>query len=315
MRTQLSSHKRGRAGLGFRLAKSQKPALDIASSLIKLDYDISIFGDRSPFLEDQVGVERYELSPDGRVIEGYHALSLVPLDFMTDDKKLRTPNALLERSGERPLQLATLVVTDPVSEPALEPGIYTIAYRHAGMPRELTKALADGRKALQAAERAKAKGEEPPEATGDWGKTLKKFGITNEEALAGSVDFIRLNPGGLKVPARENRLLIRNAAGDYVTSVLAPVRLQLDGKYRAKGAKVSIETTEGGVETVRFDFGVRTTSKERNKGYTMRLKLVLPPESTGGANWRLPDTPIGATGSSFKVKPSDARDQPRKRVK
>jgi formylglycine-generating enzyme required for sulfatase activity len=273
------------SALGFRLAKSPIPARDVSESRIKLDYDYSYFGaGRRPNLADQVGIERYDLSPDGDQILGYHAISIVPTNFASEDKA-PAKDKLFESTIEenRPFVFASLVTTEKLDGLDLAPGIYTLAFRHSGQPADLRAALPAAQKALRAAQ--KAGGE--PEA-GDWQKAMSKYGITDEEARTGDVDFIRLVPGNLQVTTKEHRWILRDQKGDYVASFKCLDLPDTTAKYADGDATVAIEVRPDGKERIEFNFGVPVDPKTRGRAFVLRLRLELAAENAGGDKWRLP---------------------------
>lgn len=272
------------SGIGFRLAKTPIPARDMSESRIKLDYDYSYFGaDRKPNVADQVGIERYDLTPDGKQILGYHAISIVPVNFASDEKGM-TKDKLIAATVDdhRPFIVGTLLTTEKLADPDVEPGIYTLAFRHSGMPSELKKALAEARRALKMAEKT---GELE---AGDWTKVLNKFSITNEEAAEGDVDFVRFNPGDLKVPTDNHQWLLRDNRGNYVATFRAMEDVDTDNGYSDGDATVTVETRQNGNERVTFKFGVPDDSRRRGRVYAIETRVELPAERAGGDKWRLP---------------------------
>ena len=276
-------------GLGFRLAKSTIPARDMSESRIKLDYDYSYFGDgRKPNLADQVGMERYDLSGDGKQVLGYHAISVVPVNMAVEkEEKAPTKDKLFEATveGHRPFIVGTLITTEKLQAPAVEPGIYTLCFRHSGMPSELQKALPEAVRALKAAEK---KGGEAEAEPGDWTKALKKFGITNEEVLAGTVDFVRLAPGGLKVSTKQHMWVLRDKKGDFVAAGPCKKVLDTNPKYAEGDATIAVEVRPDGVERIDFQFGVPVDARARGRVFEIPLEIELAKEQAGGDRWRMP---------------------------
>jgi len=293
-----------RAGLGFRVAKSYVPALDIVLSRIQLDYDTTVFsGNRMPNLNDQVGMERYDMEDNNRLIRGYHAISLVPISYAGESKKVNEAK-YYERTITSPQPIATLLTTEKLSQPRVEPGIYTVYFRHMGMPKELADALASGKKELVAAEKAR-KAAEKAAARGkkgsskkkkkkkktaedtkktNWRAITKKYGITSEEVLAGDVNFVRVKPGDLKVPTDLNQFLIRGNDGKFAFAwdgdKGAPA-----SKYADGDSSVQIEPLDQG-EKAAFQFGIPQFEDSRGKVYHFSVSLTLPAESAGGSSWR-----------------------------
>ena len=276
------------SGLGFRVAKSTVPARDMVLSSLKLDYDYSFAGgSRKPNLDDMVGAERYELDKDGALILGYHALALVPMSHATEDARMNKDRLMLATIAEnRPFVVGTLITSVPLKVPELGAGIYTLALRAEGMPDDLRTAIPAARKALRAA------GKNGEVEAGEWVKALSKYGITNEEAMSGDVDFIRLSPGGLKVTTKERLWLVRNAAGDYVASFPAAKSIDSKPGYSNGDALMTIAPARGkdGGEVVSFSFGVPVDDKARGRVYTVELDVELGAEFAGGDRWRMPES-------------------------
>ncbi|MHC5064497.1 MAG: formylglycine-generating enzyme family protein [Planctomycetota bacterium] len=289
-----------RERLGFRLAKSDVPARDIVYSRIALDYDLTVFsGNRKPNINDQVGMERYELAEDGRLITGYHAVSLVPTSYAGDSKKMNEAK-WNEKATGAPQPIATLMTTEVLSTPPAQPGLYTIYFRHLGMPEELVKALADGNKELVAEEKAKEaakKGRKPSnkkkdeeeqdsKSKGKWRTVTKKYGITDKEVLGGEVNFVRIKPGDLKVYTDRHQYLLRNNEGQF-TSAWDGDKGIVKSKYEDGNSTVGLATVEGVEgEVATFTMGVPQFEDSKGKVYTYVVPITLPPESAAGSSWR-----------------------------
>lgn len=288
-----------RERLGFRLAKSDVPARDILLSRIALDYDMTVFsGDRKPNIEDQVGMERYELADEGRLITGYHAVSLVPVSYAGDSKKMNEAK-WNEKATNAPQPIATLMTTEKLSTPPADPGLYTIYFRHLGMPEELTKAVAAGNKELVAEEKAKEaakagkkpsskkKADEKDDAKkSNWRAVTKKYGITDKEVLAGEVNFVRIKPGDLKVYTDRHQFLLRNNTGQF-TSAWDGEKGVVTSKYSDGDATAAIIPVEGGEgEIATFTLGVPQYEDSKGKVYKYVVPVTLPAESAAGSSWR-----------------------------
>lgn len=287
---------------GFRVAKSLEPGRDMCISRIRVEYDYSFFGgDRKPHTADQIGVERYDLEDDGAIVTDYHSISVVPVNYMLHDGRRMNLDRLAERSRERPLVIGTLVTTEPLAEPALQPGMYTIYYRAKGITKELRNALrAASRELLARKAAAKGKGRKPhPKKNGDaaWAKELAKYGITEEEAAVKNahtqVQHVRVKPGNLEVSTRRAMLLLRrnpdprkNDEGGFVAAVPAPEEMAFRSSYN--GATLEAGTDREGKQTFTFRFANRWTKKTRSRFLGFRLKLILtePPDVT--KPWRMP---------------------------
>ncbi len=291
-----------RGGLGFRTAKSPAPARDFIQSLIQLDYDRSFFGqEREPNLLDQVGIERYRFT-DKNLIAGYDAISFVPVNHMGTNKATKTQAAFKQSSLKRPHVIGTLAVSTKIKEPELDTGIYTLAYRHNGVPPELTAAWKDARKAVaKKAKKAKAeakkkkkddkkksdkkkakKGESDDETEQKWARVLKQYGLTEEDVAkskAKSVKFIRLRPGDCVVPTTEPIYILRDKDGNYLKHFPCDIAMSVRGKYENGQAKLTVQPIDGdkdGLDEARLEFGVPMQKKvSGGKVYKFTLKMKL----------------------------------------
>ncbi len=312
---------RGHAGdaetmpaIGFRLAKSPEPGRDMARSRVRIEYDYSMFGNRMPLMADQVGAERYVLSANG-VIQGYHAVCVVPVsDIGYSDKNPETKGKDLDEvSRETPLIVATFMTTDKLTEPALEPGIYTVYYRAKGAPQELLAAIRTGNhelKALKAEDKRAASGkkdgkkeekkeekkDEKAEADkpndADWRRILAKYGVTEEwvaKNSASKLEKIVLKDGGHEIPLEEPVFVFRNngdpsGSNRFVAHMAAGYR-QANVKPGYKEAKVTQGRDDSGRDTFQIEFGVKN---EANRHVMFTLSTVLDAAPNAADVWRLP---------------------------
>lgn len=267
-----------RGGLGFRVAKGQVPARDFAESMLRLDYDYSYFGgERKPHIEDQTGIERYEVTEDG-LIKAYHALAIVPVNYM--EEKRFSVDAFKRERQVSPTAIGTLAVTDKLTTPDLDRGIYTIMFRQGGVPNALSKAWKDATKDVLKARKARKEGKEGEEATakGDWQKELSKYGLNAEDVENNtSPKYVRLRPGDLEVPIEESHFIFRDKAGNYIKSMPAKYAPTVKA-YEDGSAKVSVTPAqkEGAKDVVRFEWGNQTTDgTRRTKGLLFILDIEL----------------------------------------
>ncbi len=282
------------SGLGFRLAKSLQPGRDAAYSRINSDYDLSVFpNQRKPNLEDQVGVERYELDGDG-MIAGYKTVSLVPANFIFEGRAPNIDNANAELQ-KTPQIVATLLTTEEIGNPALAPGLYSIYYRPAGIPDELEKALKDGNREMRTEAAARAAAEKagrvysPPivdAAASEWRTIIKRYGIEESELeaedAADDINYIRMNPGNLTVSTDSNQLIVRNNDGDYKMALEVTVEPTLDAGYES--ASMVFDHVDG-MERFLFQFAV-PLSDVNGKPLVFQMPLVLT--TLPDPSWRKP---------------------------
>jgi formylglycine-generating enzyme required for sulfatase activity len=288
-------------GVGFRLAKSLKPGYDMLISLVTSDYNMDLFAvgrnEQAVDYDMQVGIERYVLDDSGFPAE-YHAVSLAPVNWLSWEKNL-TLKKLSEDSWNAPVLLGTLATTEPMLQPKLGAGLYSIAYREKGISKELENAIKAGYKEVQADLKRKERGiEKEPEAAGkdgedlkkgDWRAVLARFGLTDKDLEPKGADkdinFIRL--GDLVVPTDQDVFLFHDNKGNWAGVVksagLATGALGTPTVLFGTG-KVDK------VEHAKVEFDVRLPMlKDQKKGVEYKLDLLLeqgPPAA--GETWRVP---------------------------
>ncbi|MEE2888457.1 MAG: SUMF1/EgtB/PvdO family nonheme iron enzyme [Planctomycetota bacterium] len=218
-------------GLGFRVAKTQRPAYDMSISRLKSSYPPFLSEAKEPSYAAQIGWERYQLEGAGDIIANYEALSVVPMNYLSFAKNPRS-RQIAATSQVRPIELAVVISTGDLVSPALKKGTYVTYLRQAGVTQELTDALSTAHKVLTAAARAKeraarekAKAEKagkkgvkkkkapekkkaPKKKTGaekadeKWRQIVKRYGYSHEEILANGpkecAKYIYLRHTGIK---------------------------------------------------------------------------------------------------------------------
>lgn len=283
-------------GASFRVAKSLIPARDMCRSRISVEYDASFFGGtREPNLADQIGIERYDLANGGKLITDYHALAVVPVSHMGLDRG--SLDKAKEESRMKPMVIGTLITTEALAEPKLEPGMYTIYFREKGSPKELQDALREGSRLLIAEQRSAKKGkaveekdtsEKSKKGAPDWRAILAKYGITDEEAAVknaqSAVNFVRVKPGDFKVTTDSAQFLFRKNSGEFV-AVLPTSDGLSTGSY--KGGEIALGT-KGNKEAITIEFGSPWSEKSRSKNLTFSLDLQLTEAPDVTKPWHTP---------------------------
>lgn len=275
-------------GLGFRLAKSQKPGLDTLLSMIRGGtYDQRNLGqEQSIHLEEQIGIEHYKLDATD-FPESYQVLTFGPVNILTKEKGLDLTR-LQEQSKQAPLLLGALVNTVKLAEPALEPGVYSVLYRHKGMPKELEEALKAGHKAVLAELRKNEKSDKPEE----WRTVIAKYGIEAKEledkdALK-TIKFIRL--GGLEIPTEEPCLLVMDCDGRSKAVGTYKVRMPVPTDFltNANQAHSTVDVDRSKVkERVAMKCSVAADSQKTSRRFiAFTLPFVL--DQAPGTAWRMP---------------------------
>lgn len=280
--------------VGFRLAKSLKPGVDMLASLLKTDYTSQLLNPgQAPDLGGQVGIERYEMNSEG-FPSSYQAFSLAPLNWITNGKNAAL-DKLVDQSRTAPLPVATLALTMKLEQPALEPGIYTLAYRHKGMSKELVEAIRTGHKAVQNVLKKKDKGEEPDEKdlAGDWKDILTRAGLTladlEPKDAVEKLKFVRF--GGAELDTETGLYVFVNNEGKVAATL--PVKLENLPAANAMPSQLDLKVLKNGKDEEREHLMVRfgTPVEERNskRVLDMKLDLVLDGKPSGKP-WRMPTT-------------------------
>ncbi len=272
-------------GVGFRVAKSTRPAKDVLISRLQVDYDLSVLlGERKANLNDQIGMERYVFDGDG-LVTSYDAVSFAPMNHISEAKNFNARN-LGDETATRPAALGVLVLTVPAAEPAIPVGIYTVEFREKGIPRELQDAIKAGVRWVQKNKDKPAdKQEEKDEA---WTKVVKRFGLTDEDLAQDdavtAIKYVRVQ--GFKVPTDSKVLLFRDGQGDYVATI--PYTRGVPQTTSYEGATL-ITGDKGGKTQATIGFAVPSTSKSSRKALVFELSLVLDQAIGEGPTWRVPE--------------------------
>ena len=299
-------------GLGFRAAKSYRAALDMTLSRLRAEYvgNQYFLTDQKLVLAKQDGIERYDLERSGSLITDYHAISFTPTNFLTAAKSLR-PKSLEEYTKTKPVILGALFTTEQIKSPALAKGLYTVYYRHAGLPKILVDALREGCgilkkeeseriKAEKAAKRAKGKKKKPAKKKKDdakkktakkkkkkgptWRQIIDRYGFkksdfNNAEGMVNKnfykeVDYIYLkqpDDSRMKVPAAKNSLVMFRDNDGKWTAVT-----RIHEKFSLKFLRGSANVAESLVLTTR-----KLSAKEQKAGVkaneTVEFHIAVPP--------------------------------------
>ena len=290
-------------GLGMRLAKSLKPGFDLLISLVTSDYNMDLFetgvADQKVDFAAQTGIERYVLDAAGFPTE-YHAVSMAPVDWLTSEKN-GTLTKLLERSQTTPLLLGTLAVTDPLAVPKMPAGLYSVAFRAEGVPKELKEAIKLGYKEVQAEikrkERAAKGGEaeaaaEPELKKTDWRIVLTRYGLTDKdlEPKGADTDLKIVRLGTLEVPVEHNTFVFFDNKGKWMAACKAQ---DLVAGTLSAGEVLFGTGKDGKTEHAKVELKFRVPLlKDQKKAVEYKLDLLLeqgPPAA--GETWRLPVAP------------------------
>lgn len=309
--------------VGLRLCKSHRPGFDLSYSLVRGIYNRNAFAlDQKLDEANQVGAERYELNQAG-FPTAYHAVSFLPVGWLSPDKGAEL-GKLLEKSQGTPLLLGTLATTEKLLVGAgLEPGLYTVQYRKAGMPKELVEAIKLGHKELLAARKAKPKADDKKDdkaATSDdkdkkqdepkkapWREQVTRAGLTDadlEQAENGVLKFVRID--GTQVPTDEDVFLLLDGTEGKVVGAM-PATSHRPAAGKAFVNEIAVEKLAGdkahaGKTVAKLRFGVPIRGTDTRVVGEFRLHLPIDCAApSAAAPWRLP---AGATAGTAPTEPA-----------
>jgi formylglycine-generating enzyme required for sulfatase activity len=251
--------------LGFRCAASPLPGLDLARAVIDGLDRRTIPRDLELLPAFAVLAQRWQSDPGTARVDGYRVITACDHVMFVPARGLlaRSAKALRDRTTESgPELLGLLALTRPVLVPALDPGVYAVAWRGAGrLPRPV---LADGEGAAA------------------------PFGP------AAPRDFTRapgFDPG-------EDLYLFFDRAGEPVATLPAPA---IDyGRLQTERGHLRVEpfvpapprrADDAPAEPLPMDtlvFRLQVAGGESARGFGFELALKVEP-GTVDASWRLPD--------------------------
>ncbi|MCA8948960.1 MAG: SUMF1/EgtB/PvdO family nonheme iron enzyme [Planctomycetes bacterium] len=289
--------------VGFRLAKSLRPGYDTLFSLLRGIYNKNRFlPDQEIVLAQQIGAERYELGDNG-FPTAYHTVSFAPSNWLSKGKRADL-KALFEDSYRHPLVLGTLVTTERIDGVDDKGEVFTLLYRAAGQPRELTDAIKEGYRDVQAELKAAAskKGDDKKESAKDkekddkkkkkqeWREVLQLYGLLPKDLEApeakDGLDFVRID--GVVVKTDEAAFLLQGNEGKVVGAIRGPNNRPNANKDFAP--ELLIEGNGDGKAVVKLHFGVPIvdSSTTRVADFHFHLPLDTAPPSAEKP-WRLPE--------------------------
>lgn len=302
--------------LGFRLAKSLRPGYDALYSLSRGVYDTSVYDtEQTVALAEQIGAEKYELGADG-FPTNYHTVSFAPTNFLSREKN-PAADKLLERSQQTPLVVGMLVLTEKSLLPDLPAGQFTVLYRQQGVPKELTEALKQGHKEVQAALKAKERsGEEPKKdekpaddkkkdddkqdknKKGAWRDVIARFGLTEadlepKDALD-KLNFVRVRgaakDNAIVVPTDKNHFLFFDSEGRMAGLVEAGTNKPGAGSPVSSALELTAHKHDAKDGTkVALHFSVPISNQSDKRAMALKMDMIVdcaPPSATNP--WRLP---------------------------
>ena len=269
-------------GVGFRVAKSSRPAYDM--SLARLRSDKPNYLPENKDLDErlQIGIENYDLDDTGRLINSYDAVSFIPANFVWSGKKKVRLDLVKEQAKVEPLLLGVLITTKPLSNPEVPEGIYGVYLREGGITSDLRNALRQAHKDLTlekkiadaAAARVAKGGKASPPAPKDhkWEPEIRRYGYSNEEILASTPDdlakyvYVRhaAVPAGednrFKVSTEGSKLLIRVGEGTWLSATDTAAKFT---KFAAEEPSTVTKAEDGAGLT--FTFSIPKDQDEMRK--------------------------------------------------
>ncbi|MFK7742261.1 MAG: formylglycine-generating enzyme family protein [Planctomycetota bacterium] len=291
--------------LGFRLAKSLQPGFDYIYSLRRVEFNSGMLKkDQKLAMNRTVGGERYDLSDSG-FPTAYNAVAFAPTNWLLNDKT-RTVKDLIEKTQTTPVLIGALAATANIAEGA-DTGMYGVAYRAAGITKELRDSVKRGYKELTKELKAasKKKGKAPKKddkkkkekkKDGKQGKVTKwrivveKFGLTEEDlidpsAANGDCGFIRIDD--VKISTKTDTFILmkdEKAVGYLVGTKRSPTKGKTGpGTLEIKdGGK-----THAGKAMAAFVVSVPMKSGDEKKAVIFELNVPLDlPTPSAEKPWR-----------------------------
>ncbi|MCK5940346.1 MAG: hypothetical protein KAI24_00140, partial [Planctomycetes bacterium] len=287
--------------MGFRLAKSLQPGYDFLYSLQRIEFDNSAFAkDQDLDLGSLLGGERYTLADNG-FPTAYEAVAFAPVNWLYDEKSKRLKE-MNEESQSKPLLIGALASTATL-ENGTKPGLYSVFFRAAGIPKELRDAVKQGHKAVvkarKEAEKAKKNGKDDKDdkkkddKPTKWRIVAKRFGLTEDDlaspkAADGNLGFVRID--GVEIPTDRDAYVL-GTKGKMV-SVFEGTKKKASLEPNGIAGDLAVEA--GGKDkedkaVAKFTFGVPLLKRNPKKVVVFELHAVLdqaPP--TPDKPWRLP---------------------------
>ena len=290
--------------LGFRLAKSLRPGYDFLYSLQRIQFDSSAFAKNQELnLAQLVGGERYTLAENG-FPSAYEAIAFAPANWLFDEKQMRL-KTLNEGSQTKPLLLGAIACSGRF-ENGTGPGLYSVFFRAAGIPKELRDAVKQGHKAVikarkaaeKAAKNAKKGKKKPEEKKAEdkkptkWRIVTKRFGLTEDDlaspkAANGDLGFVRIDD--VEIPTSRD---------SYILATKGQMVSVFDGTKKKAAfsepvpSTLTIEPGPKGKEdkaVAKFTFGIPLLARSARKVVVFHMHATLdqaPP--TPDKPWRLP---------------------------
>jgi formylglycine-generating enzyme required for sulfatase activity len=313
--------------LGMRLAKSFQPGYDYLYSLQRIQFNTNAFKKNQALaLSKVVGAERYELAANG-FPTSYEAVTFAPVNWLSNEGSVRL-KSFLEQTQTKPLLIGALAATAKFDNGS-SPGLYSVFYRKAGIPRELREAIKIGHKevvkARKEAEKQRLLEEKRKKASGNkkasekkasekkasekkkndkkkkekqgkarkWRMVTKQFGLTDDDVAqpkAASGDCGYVVIDGIKIPTDKDTFIM-STQGKMV-SVLPSNTKQLESGEMKPGT-LSIEAGEAkdkGKSIAKFHISIPLVERSAKKALYFNMNVLLDQAPPSPTTpWRLPN--------------------------
>lgn len=286
--------------LGMRLAKSLTPGYDYLYSLQRVQFDTEAFAqDQQLNLGALVGAERYTLSSTG-FPSNYEAIAFAPVNWLSAERNTKL-KSMLEESQKSPLLIGAIATTAKFENGA-KPGLYSVFYRQAGIPKELRTAIKSGYKEVTRARKAAAKraaanpkakdAPQKPAPVRKWRMVIKKFGLTDDDvalpkASNGDCGYVVID--GIKIPTNKESFILATK-GKMVAVMEGTKNKPARGDTAGELEMTAGEISQKNKTIAKFRIGIpMTAGKKGNSLIVFDLPAVLDQEPpTEAKPWRLP---------------------------
>lgn len=250
--------------MGLRCASSKQPGLDVAEAVI--DQDVSVYVVPEGVTYDPqlvVAMERWEsrtgtATVDGyQIITAYHDVMFIPVSKIEHAGLKPLSETSVE---EGPVHMGVLSTSLPLTEPALAPGTYMVAWRAKG-------------------ESKKAKEEEPEAEEGD------------DEPEATDDDTPTSEDDPPQWDTRYDTWIFYDVEGEFVASMRARgiqhERLK-PGTVAVAVKQPSDEQKEYGVlPWDQVDLVIPVPGKTSSRGFSLKMSLRMKEGTVTGDTWRM----------------------------
>jgi formylglycine-generating enzyme required for sulfatase activity len=270
--------------VGFRLAKSLKPGYDALFSALRGTFGRTAFAPEDVDLTNQIGAERYELDNTG-FPAAFETVTFAPVNWLSREKNADFAK-LVDQSETAPMLIGVLLTTGKLAEPAADAGLFSVLWRHAGVPKELTDAVKQGAKDLAAAAK---KGDVEPAEKKPWREVIARFGLADKDleskdAAEGHVKFVRLDT--LEVPTEDDCFVLLAQDGKPIAPWKARAKPAAGG---ATPSAIALGANAAKKMTAKINVSVPIEQGKPKRTADFQIEVALDRDpATADKPWRLP---------------------------